>query len=248
MIRSLKAVSRRFIDQIKDGLVWLERHLQEEFGAAISFNYLAYEKNGLIYQLRFHSNEEHSNEEDDEPEFKMELWCVKDLHQEQKLVFKCQTLYALRLRKHQNEEVLRYTELPYRDIWTHFGLNKKDLTRTQLHLVAYLYLRTLFLHLPTMDLNRGDDEDSDFEEKAIIRTKPITTIAYLRRVIEVKNQKVPATIQLLGCDSRFYLGVKVTLFDPATVSESGFFLTVKQKSWERTESEKSLMRKKQRVK
>ena len=49
MIRSLKVVSKRFIDQIKEGLVWLERHLQEEFGAAISFNYLAYEKNGLIY-------------------------------------------------------------------------------------------------------------------------------------------------------------------------------------------------------
>ena len=53
---------------------------------------------------------------------------------------------------------------------------------------------------------------------------------------------------MLGCDSRFYLGIKVTLFDPSTISESGFFLTVKQKSWERSDSEKSLIRKKDRVK
>ena len=117
----------------------------------------------------------------------MELWCVKDNRKEQKMMIKCQTLYTLRMKKYQEEEVLRTTELLYQNIWTIFGLNKKDLTRTQLHLVAYLYLRTLFLHLPTMELNKGDDEDSDFEEKAIIRNKSIDTIAYLRRIIEVKN-------------------------------------------------------------
>ena len=40
----------------------------------------------------------------------------------------------------------------------------------------------------------------------------------------------------------------MTLFDPITVSESGFFLTLKQKSWERSESEKSLVRKSEKVK
>ena len=127
-------------------------------------------------------------------------------------------------------------------------MNKKDLTRTQLHLIAHLYLKTLFLHMPTMELNKGDEEDSDYEERAKIDNRKIDNIAYVRRIIEVKNQKVPATIQLLGCDSRFYLGIKVTMFDPATVSESGFFLTVKQKSWERNDSEKSLIRKKEKVK
>lgn len=117
----------------------------------------------------------------------MQLWCVKDHRKEQKLVIRCQTLYKLSLRKYHEEEVVRLSELPYQNIWTFFGLNKKDLTRTQLHLVAYLYLRTLFLHMPTIELNKGEDEDSDFEEKAIIRNKPIDTIAYLRRIIEVKN-------------------------------------------------------------
>ena len=81
--------------------------------------------------------------------------------------------------------------------------------------------------MPTIELNKGDAEDSDHEEKAIIKNKPIDTIAHVRRIHEVKNQKVPVTIELLGCDSRFYLGIKVTLFDPETISESGFFLTLK---------------------
>ena len=82
---------------------------------------------------------------------------------------------------------MRQSELPYQRIWTFFGLNKRDLTRSQLNLVACLYLRTLFLHLPTIDINKGDEEDSDNEEYAAINNKPISTIAFLRRVIEVKN-------------------------------------------------------------
>ena len=59
---------------------------------------------------------------------------------------------------------------------------------------------------------------------------------------------MPATLQLIGCDSKFYLGIKVTLFDSVTISESGFFLTLKQSSWERDDSEKSMIRKKEKVK
>lgn len=49
MIRSLKTVPKSFIDKIQDGLAWLEKHLQDEFGQNVNFNYLAYEKTGLIY-------------------------------------------------------------------------------------------------------------------------------------------------------------------------------------------------------
>jgi len=44
---------------------------------------------------------------EDEGEFKMELWCVTDKRKEQCLIIKCQTLYPLRLRKYQEEEVQR---------------------------------------------------------------------------------------------------------------------------------------------
>ena len=37
---------------------------------------------------------------------------------------------------------------------------------------------------------------------------------------------VPATVSLVGYGEKYYLGIKVTLFDPEKVKESGFFLTV----------------------
>lgn len=58
MIRSLKVVSKDFIDKIKFGLEALERHLLEDFGDDVCINFLAYEKSGLIYQLRFFLDED----------------------------------------------------------------------------------------------------------------------------------------------------------------------------------------------
>jgi hypothetical protein len=36
-----------------------------------------------------------------------------------------------------------------------------------------------------MELNRGDDEDSDNEEQAIISNKPIDCVCAVRRIISV---------------------------------------------------------------
>lgn len=70
----------------------------------------------------------------------------------------------------------------------------------------------------------------------------------VRRIITIKGRKVPATVSLVGCENKIYFGIKVTVFDPETISESGFFLTVNQAAWERSDSEKSFIRKKQKVK
>ena len=117
-----------------------------------------------------------------------------------------------------------------------------------MHFVAYMYLKTLFLYLPTMELNRGDDEDSDNEEQALISSRPIDCVCAVRKIITVKERKVPATISLVGVENKIYLGIKVTFLDPETISESGFFLTVDQAAWERSASEKSFIRKKMKVK
>ena len=156
----------------------------------------------------------------------MELWCVKDNVKDSEIKFCVQTLYNLRLRKHEVETVNREHILPYQNIWSTFGLIKKDMTWSELKLVTYLYLKTLFLNLPTMDLNKGDDEDSDTEEKAMISVKPIEPITHIRHVLNVEGKHKPVSITLLGVDSLYYLGIKVTLFDPVTVSETGFFLTL----------------------
>merc|ERR1712176_246127 len=90
-----------------------------------------------------------------------------------------------------------------------------------------------------MELNKGDDEYSDTEEKAMISAKNIESITHVRRMIEVKGKQKPATISLLGYEKRF-IGIKVTLFSPETASETGFFLIVKRSDWKRTEAEKAL--------
>ena len=41
-----------FVDEIKDGLSEFEVSLKEEFGNDVTFNFLVYERTGLIYQLR----------------------------------------------------------------------------------------------------------------------------------------------------------------------------------------------------
>lgn len=87
-------------------------------------------------------------------------------------------------------------------------------------------------------MNRGDDESgSETEEKALIQCKPIDTVIFVRRMMKVSDRYLPITLSLLAVEDRFF-GIKVTLFDPVTVSDSGFFLTVDQKSWERTAEEK----------
>lgn len=124
----------------------------------------------------------------------MELWSVTDNQEDQRLKFRCQTLYNLRLKKYSDEPVTREIDLPYAKVWNYFGLNKRDLTRTQLHLIASLYLKTLFLFLPTMEFNKGDEEDSENEERAMISSRPIDCVAFARRIIKVGDKKVPVTV------------------------------------------------------
>lgn len=89
-----------------------------------------------------------------------------------------------------------------------------------------------------MEFNKGDEEDSENEERAMITSRPIDCVAFARRVIKVGDKKVPVTIQLLGCDSKFFIGIRVTLYDPTSIGEYGFFLTVRQSLWEKSEEDK----------
>ena len=52
VIPQLKKIPMNFIDEIKDGLSEFEASLKEEFGNDVTFNFLVYERTGLIYQIR----------------------------------------------------------------------------------------------------------------------------------------------------------------------------------------------------
>lgn len=215
---SVRVTDLSICDHIRAGLVQYEHYLKQEFGQKVSLNFLVYERTSLLHQLKLKLDHEQVP--------MIELWCARDQPELKRIRFSCRTLYTICLKKNSPEKLERETHLDYLKIWTYFGLNKLDLTRTQLHFVSYLYLKTLFLYLPTMELNRGDDEDSENEEQALIANKPIDCVCAVRNIITVKGRRVPATVSLVGIGNKSYLGIKVTVLDPETVSEQGFFLTV----------------------
>lgn len=45
------------------------------------------------------------------------------------------------------------------------------------------FLSTFKLFMPTMDMNRGDDENSDYEEEIFIQQKEISIVASARRIL-----------------------------------------------------------------
>lgn len=61
-------------------------------------------------------------------------------------------------------------------------------------------------------------------------------------MIDFNDGPLVATLELLGVEGKFYLGIRVTIFDRASLTSQGFFLSVKPKQWELTAAEKSKVR------
>lgn len=110
-----------------------------------------------------------------------------------------------------------------------------------------IYLNSLFLNMPTMNINKGDEEDSDDEEEVLISERGIDVVTHARRAIDVSGTKMPMTISLLGVEN-VYVGLKVVLFNSETLKEEGVFFTVDSKKWELSEEEKGSLPKKRATK
>ena len=52
ILNSLKSQPKSFVEDIKGGLAEFENYLKNDFGEDVSFNFLVYERTGLIYQIR----------------------------------------------------------------------------------------------------------------------------------------------------------------------------------------------------
>ena len=61
-------------------------------------------------------------------------------------------------------------------------------------MMAAYYLSMNFLHMPTMELNKGDLEDSDYEEEVNISMKKIECIMHNRKLLDINGEKMPLTI------------------------------------------------------
>eukprot|EP00347_Sterkiella_histriomuscorum_P005987 403354508 len=251
---TIKIVDKDFLFEIEGALKTFENYLFNEFGQEVQFPYVVYERTGIIYQLRVR----------DEGNLQ-ELWCVKDDQKAQCFEIICKTLYELRIKKHCIQQVERKMIVDYNQIWIIFGVplgiqtilkdpTKKDdvaslpVDRSQHIMMAAYFLQTCFLHMPTMELNKGDLEDSDFEEEVNIAKKKIECIMHIRKLLDINGEKMPLTIQLMGYDNNCYLGIKVTAYNPTLIKETGVFLTVNQKYWELTDEQKHNLPKKQTMK
>ena len=160
----------------------------------------------------------------------------------------CRTLYDVRLKKRVQTQIERFHKVDYQQLWVIFGINlgpaaltksssqgkkaEEGIDRAQVVMVAALLLQTHFLHMPTMEINKGDAEDSDYEEEANIAMRKVDCVVHIRKLLDVNGEKLPLTISLLGFDNKHYLGIKVVVFNPTLIKELGFFFTVNQAYWE----------------
>ena len=84
--------------------------------------------------------------------------------------------------------------MSYCDFFKIFGVKKHELDRSQLKMFVSKYLQLLHLHMPTMNVNRGDDEDSNYEEEILIAQKKLVTLANARKVVQASRIAFPVTI------------------------------------------------------
>jgi len=198
---------------------------------------LVYEKKGLIHQIRIMQSGA-----------KQELWCMKDEQMTNGVRVSCQTLYDVRVKKRVNEPLERSLWISSEEYQNLFGINRADMDRAQLIMFSHLMINMLFLNMPTIELSKGDFEDSDNEEEVLISWRKLDCVTHKRKIIEAEGFKVPFTIQLLGYNSQNYLGIKASCFNPVTLSETGVFFIVDQKRWELTDEEKAQVPKKRSTK
>ena len=102
--------------------------------------------------------------------------------------FICKTLYNISIKKNKIEPVERSLKIPYDQFWITFGvpiptnpLARKELgavDRSQVLLLAWHMLQTMFLHMPTMEFNKGDQEDSDYEETVEVAPRKVECVTY----------------------------------------------------------------------
>jgi len=77
-------------------------------------------------------------------------------------------MYKLRMKKHVDEVISRTFKCTYPEFNKIFGVKKHELNLSMLTIFCYKYLQTLKLFMPTMSMNKGDEEDSDYEEEVRI--------------------------------------------------------------------------------
>ena len=159
-----------------------------------------------------------------------ELWIVKDDKQNKQWIFTWITLYDVKISKNASKRLLRTLPFSYESLWKYFGVDIESCDRSDILMFASMLLDTMELEMPTINLQRDANEDSDAEEEVHIKLKNISTVCHARHIIDIEDWKVPLTISLIGNDEK-YFGIKAVVFNRSKMKEEGVFLRVDTDEW-----------------
>lgn len=78
--------------------------------------------------------------------------------------------------KTNKREIERTYNVPYENLWKYFGVDIDSCDRTDIKMFMSMLLDCMVLEMPTINMQRHKNEDSDVEEEVHIKLKPIETI------------------------------------------------------------------------
>lgn len=176
MIPSVMMVDQDIAYLLEPIVSAFEELIWQEFGRDIDFSNVVIDQKSVVYQIRAFEAVSTQN-------VKLELWYMFDFPRKMNFQVNCMTLYDVRLKKHVKQQLVRSHTVAYTEFNNLFAIKKHELDRSQLVLFANKYLETLKLHMPTMAANKGEDEDSDYEELIQIAPMKLATLANSRKLL-----------------------------------------------------------------
>ena len=132
--------------------------------------------------------------------------------------------------KINKREIERTYNVPYENLWKYFGVDIDSCDRTDIKMFMSMLLDCMVLEMPTINMQRHKNEDSDVEEEVHIKLKPIETIWHARHIVDIEGTKLPITMSLIGCGEK-YFGIKTVIYNRESLKEEGLFLRVETDEW-----------------
>lgn len=154
-----------------------------------------------------------------------ELWIVKDDTTNKRWEFICKTMYDIQITKNTNKRIERTYFIPYDEIWKIFGVDISVCDYSDIKMFASMLLDTMFLEMPTINMGRNKNDDSDTEEEIHIKLRDFNIVCHQRHVVDIEGVAMPITMSLIGNHEK-YFGIKAVVYNRMKRKEDGIFLRV----------------------
>lgn len=103
-----------------------------------------------------------------------------------------------------SREIERSIPIPYCNLWKYFGVDVDLCDRSDIKMFLSMLLDCMVLEMPTINMQRHQNEDQDFEEEVHIKIRPIEIICHARHIVDIERTKYPLTMSLIGCNEQYF--------------------------------------------